>query len=684
MNIKADDRVSVRFWGMWPALCMIFSLVTGVVDGEGSSSSGSFEEVVWYLAADSLDTPEAMQPEATELGITEPESTEAGTSESGTTEAEAPELVYDTGGALTPEQEAFDVTYYGLDLRIDPEKKTIAGSVDIYGQIMASTNAIELALDPAMTIHSVQNQTTGAECLVHRSGAASKRFTIEANCIREEREAHPGDEFALQIHYGGAPREAPYPPWDGGIVWDSTKTGKPWVGAATQTNGAWIWWPNKDHNSDRPDSARIRLTVPEDLVAVSNGVLQSAEITEEGWKTWDWFTTYPVSTYNITINVAPYESIEESYTSITGQSIPVTFWVLPEDKDSGAEVLPQFLDHLRFFEQLLGPYPFPSEKYGIVHTPYLGMEHQSVIAYGGGFQDNNMFATEVGYDDLHHHELAHEWWGNMVYAADWKDFWIHEGFGTYMQALYSEHLYGANAYRDLMSYLRSRILSQAPMVPTVPVTMAELDGTGRGGDVYYKGAWVLHTLRFVVGDEAFIQILREFLYPNSPYGRRAIAELPASEVAENAGNDAENAEDLAAMDDSESTSGKEGSRLPLHQTSLPPLLDGSKHIRAVDSEEFQATAEEVFGQDLDWFFDVYLYRSELPVLIVSRMAGLLTIAWDIPDNRSFPMPLEVSFDGEVIVIVPENNRITLEVDDAVEVILDPNRRILNEFQVRQL
>ena len=583
------------------------------------------------------------------------------------------QLIYDTGGALSAEQKSFDVTYYGLDLRIDPEQKTIGGMVDVHARIVERTSAIELALDPGMQIQSVRNLQNDNACSINRK-PRSKRFTVEATCFREEGELVSGDVIKVEIAYGGTPREAPYPPWDGGIVWDSTAAGKPWVGAATQTNGAWIWWPNKDHNSDRPDSVRIRLTVPEELVAASNGILESVEpveSTDDGWKTWNWFTSYPVSTYNITLNVAPYETIEDRYESITGEVIPVTFWVLPEKVDAGKEILPQFMDHLRFFEQLLGPYPFPSEKYGIVHTPYLGMEHQSIIAYGATFQNDNMFAVPVGYDDLHHHELAHEWWGNMVYAADWKDFWIHEGFGTYMQALYSEYLFGKESYKELMSYLRDRIISEAPMVPQQPVSMVELDGGGRGGDVYYKGAWVLHTLRFVVGDQHFFRILREFLYPGLQYGGFLTTDIHEA---------TDSTSSLSGLSQSQ----VQKSSLPLHQTSLPPLPAGSGHIRSVDSAEFKATAEQVFGQDLDWFFDVYLHQAELPLLVVSRMGGILNITWDVAGESAFPMPLEVSFDGEVVVIVPENNRITLEVEDGVEVILDPNRRILNEFQLRQL
>jgi aminopeptidase N len=189
--------------------------------------------------------------------------------------------------------------------------------------------------------------------------------------------------------------------------------------------------------------------------------------------------------------------------------------------------------------------------------------------------------------------------------------------------------------------------------------------------VYYKGAWVLHTLRFVVGDQHFFRILREFLYPGLQYGGSLTTDIHEA---------TDSTSSLSGLSQSQ----VQKSSLPLHQTSLPPLPAGSGHIRSVDSAEFKATAEQVFGQDLDWFFDVYLHQAELPLLVVSRMGGILNITWDVAGESAFPMPLEVSFDGEVVVIVPENNRITLEVEDGVEVILDPNRRILNEFQLRQL
>jgi len=441
----------------------------------------------------------------------------------------------------------------------------------------------------------------------------------------------PGDRESLRIEYSGKPKIAENPPWDGGVVWEKTPSGKPWIAVASQTIGAWVWWPNKDHVSDKADSVSINITVPEDLTVASNGRLREMTNLENSLKTWRWFVSVPISNYNISFNIAPYETISEPYTSTSGDLFDITFWVLPEFKEQGEELFPQFAEQIRFLEELLGPYPFRADKYGVVHTPYLGMEHQSIIAYGAGFENGALFGETADFDDLHQHELAHEWWGNLVTVWDWRDFWLHEGFGTYMQPLYAEHLGGKEAYNKMMELLRSRISEEnsMPVAPRKSMSTVEITQGSRGGNVYYKGAWFLHTLRYVIGDNHFFTLLRRFAYPTKE---------------------------------------------------MESVTDGEQ-VRFATTDDFLHLAEEISGMDLDWLFEVYLRRAELPVLHASRRSGRVVLEWRTPGNITFPMPIEVRVDGQVMTLVPENNRISFQLPDHIEVEADPDNRILKKFEL---
>ena len=194
-----------------------------------------------------------------------------------------------------------------------------------------------------------------------------------------------------------------------------------------------LWFPVKDHPSDKPDTTSLHFTVPANLVAASNGKLQSIKINQDNTKTYNWFVSQPISNYNIALNVAPYKLIEDEVKSITGEMIPIKFYVLPESFEKGKSLVELTKKYNAFFEKYLGPYPFRADKIGIVETPHLGMEHQTITAYGNEFKYN-----ENGDDWLLFHEFGHEWWANLVTAPDWNDFWIHEGFQSFFDTFYVE------------------------------------------------------------------------------------------------------------------------------------------------------------------------------------------------------------------------------------------------------
>lgn len=537
-------------------------------------------------------------------------------------------MQYESGGKLTPGLAAYNVQFYELDLKVNPNDSTVTGHVDIHFDIVHPANRIELALDPGMAIHSaIRVDSDRDETLQINRSDTTRTFDLY---FRET--LQPGSREVVRIHYGGVPRVAPRPPWDGGFVWDRTPSGDPWVGVTVQTTGAWLWWPNKDHPSDRPDSVSINLTMPDDLVVASNGRLRGTSVPKEGWKSWHWFVSTPISNYNITLNAAPYDIISDTYTSISGDEMDIIFWILPEYLEEGKQLFPQLPEQIRFMEEIAGPYPFRADKYGLAHAPYLGMEHQSINAYGANFQNNNLFGVEIGFDDLHQHELAHEWWGNMVTAYDWRDFWIHEGIDTYMQALYAEHLGGTEPYNRLIRVFRQRMAANPTLEVAPRRSMSSLDITqgNRGGDVYYKGAMFMHTLRYVVGDKLFFKVLRRFAYPDPE---------------------------------------------------LEKVSDGS-YMRFATTDDLLHLTEKITGMELGWLFEVYLRQPQLPELVTSRSEGILTLRWVVPDGLRFPMPVTLNIGEEIVTLVPnDDGNIIIELDDDIQVVADPGEWILKDFSI---
>jgi aminopeptidase N len=532
--------------------------------------------------------------------------------------ASAQTAILDSGGRLTPEQAAFDVRFYDLSVRVSPADSSISGTLTVVADIVQPTDRLVLDLDTLLDVSAVRGRGRG-RAAVRRFERTGGRLSIDLG-----RTHRPGEQVTLTVAYGGRPRVAPRPPWDGGFTWARTPSGDPWIATSVQGQGPDLWWPVKDHVSDRPDSMAIRVRVPDPLVVASNGRLRRVEPHRDGTRTYHWFVSTPISSYNVALNIAPYRVIEEEFTSVAGDRFPVRFWVLPESHERGLALFPEILEHLRFFEELLGPYPFRADKYGVAQTPHLGMEHQTIIAYGAGFDNRAMTGgVDWGFDALHHHELAHEWWGNLVTNPDWNDMWVHEGFGTYMQALYAERLRGGAGLRAYMASLRRGIANRRPVAPRESQTAGEIYFSG-GGDIYNKGAWVLHTLRWLVGDEVFFATLRRMAYPD-----------PA----------------------------------------LERVTDGSQ-VRFATTEDFRRIAEETSGRELGWFFEVYLRQPALPRLSVERTEGGWWLRWESPGEAPFPMPVEVEVDGERRRVVVEDGMVHVPAAGAEPPVVDPDGWIL--------
>ncbi len=526
-----------------------------------------------------------------------------------------------SGGVLRSDQAWFDVQHVLLALRVDAETKSIDGTMALRARVVepsrALTRQMALHLDAALEVYAVH---VGAHDVAFVRDEGLLRFEVQASDIADM-------EFRVAVSYGGRPRVAPNPPWKGGFTWSRTEAGLPWIATSCQGEGADLWWPCKDHPSDEAESFDLAITVPKPLYVATNGVLEGIDELGE-WRRFRWHAKNPINNYCVALNIAPYVVIEEPYRSVDGTTFPAYFYALPESAARARKVFPDFLAHVRHMEETCGPYPWRNEKYGVVETPHLGMEHQTIIAYGNQFRKQTF-----DYDWLHHHEMCHEWWANLVTCRDWKDMWIHEGIGTYMQALWIERTHGKAGLRTEMLTKRRMLRNQRAVAPRVDaMDSQEIYFGAIGNDIYYKGSWIVHTLRHVLGDEKFFRVLRRWAYPTEAAERR---------------------------------------------------LDG-KQARFVDTDQLLAIAEDVSGDDLDWFFEVYLRRAALPRLVVQRAGKRVSLAWEVEEGLSFDVNVTLRVDGTDHVVKMEKKRGHFDLpapDSAFEV--DPEARILMDLVTKE-
>lgn len=516
-----------------------------------------------------------------------------------------------SGSLPIQEQSCYDARSYRLELSVDPEQQSIEGSVTMRATVLADCTRIALDLDDALEVREV---TVADRTAKHERG--EHRIWIEL-----PEAAKRGAELMVTVRYGGKPVVATNPPWTGGFTWAKTPSGAHWIATTCQGEGADLWWPCKDQPDDEPDTMDIFVTVPKDLVVALNGTLVKDE-KRGATRTFHWHVANPINVYCVSLNAAPFAVIESTYTCSDGTKMPVQFFALPEHAAKAKKALPSFLDHVRHLESICGPYPFRNEKYGIVETPHLGMEHQTLIAYGNGFR-----LEEDGYDWLHHHELSHEWWGNLVTNHGWKDMWIHEGIGTYMQALYLEEKRGKDAYFGEMREKRRGIMNRGAVAPREHRDSHQIYFTLSGNDIYNKGSWICHSLRWLIGDEAFFATLRRWAYPRKEF---------------------------------------------------ESATDGTQ-CRATDTDEIRQIAELVAKRDLGWFFDLYLHQARLPRLDAELKDGVLHVSWHTPEDLPFPMPIEVKVGDTIRRIEMTDGRAELQVGTR-DWELDPKGWVLRQNQ----
>jgi len=404
-------------------------------------------------------------------------------------------------GMLSPERTCYDVTFYDLNVAVDIPKKFIQGYVDILFDVTEDFETMQIDLYKNMTLLKIN-------CY---NKVLSYNRVGDAIFVHFPERQLAGTSIGIRVYFEGFPTEAQNAPWDGGFVWKKDEYGKPWVGVACEGDGASLWWPNKDHLSDEPDSVGIHVTIPKSLglSVISNGNLRDT-VENDGFVTWNWFVSYPINNYNVTLNIGDYAHFSIPYTAADGDVLPVDYYVLWYNLEKAKEHFKQVNGVLACYEKYFDKYPFWNDGLAFVETPYLGMEHQSAIAYGNKYMRGylgGMIPRDMNWDFIIVHELGHEWFGNSISVNDHAEMWIHESFTTYMEALYVECTMD---YENAIRYLenqKSFIVNREPIMGPMDVNFDNWSGS----DHYFKGAWVLHTLRNAIhNDSLWFDILKNF------------------------------------------------------------------------------------------------------------------------------------------------------------------------------
>ena len=397
-------------------------------------------------------------------------------------------------GSIGPYRAWWDVTHYDISVKPDFAGKSIQGTTFIAFRATSAGQRMQIDLQQPLTIRSMTFSTP--------SGAADVFWKREGNVAWVDLPASmaAGSIGTLAIQYGGIPREAVNPPWDGGWIWKTDEKGNPWMSLACQGLGASVWYPCKDTQSDEPDSASLHITVPDSLQAVGNGRLRSTVKNADGTTTWNWAVVSPINNYDIVPSIGKYAHWHEVYPGVDGP-LDLDYWVLAYNEAQAREHFKQVPLMLKCFEDWFGPYPWYKDGYKLVETGHLGMEHQSAIAYGNHFKngylgrDLSHTGVGLGWDFIIVHESAHEWWGNNLTDQDVADMWIHESFANYAENLYEECLAGKAKGAEYVTGTRKNIRNDEPILGTFGVNH---EGSG---DVYYKGGNMLHTIRQVIDDD---------------------------------------------------------------------------------------------------------------------------------------------------------------------------------------
>jgi len=400
-------------------------------------------------------------------------------------------------GSITDERAWWDLNYYNLDIEVNPEERYISGRNTIRYKVLSENQVIQIDLQSPLTITKITQD--GYDLVFNSIGNAHWVTLLKPQKIGEYNE--------LIVNYLGRPKEADNAPWDGGFSWSTDQNGNPFVATSCQGLGASVWWPNKDHMYDEVDSMAINVTVPKNLMDVSNGRLREIEEGANS-KTYHWFVANPINNYGVNVNIGDYVYFGEIFEGENGP-LSMDYYVLRDNLDLAEKQFKQAGLMMEAFEHWFGPYPFYEDGFKLVEVPYLGMEHQSSVTYGNKYQ-NGYLGTDLSgsgwglkFDFIIIHESGHEWFANNITYKDIADMWIHESFTAYSENLYLDYYFGPEASAEYVIGTRSRIRNDRPIIGIYGVNYKG------SGDMYYKGANMLHTLRQLLeDDEKWRQILR--------------------------------------------------------------------------------------------------------------------------------------------------------------------------------
>ncbi len=392
-------------------------------------------------------------------------------------------------GSITPEREWWDLTYYHLDIDVNPNDKFISGKNTIQYEVLKPYQTMQIDLQSPMEITKViQN---GKELDVEHDG--------NAHFIQLNDKQNIGDINSVIVHYKGFPKEAKRAPWDGGFSWKKDNNGKHFIATSCQGLGASVWWPNKDHMYDEVDSMLISVTNPKGLTNISNGRLRKLE-NKDDKVTSHWFVDNPINNYGVNLNIGDYANFSEIYKGEKG-NLDMNYWVLRDNLEKAKEHFKDAPKMMKAFEHWFGPYPFYEDSFKLVEVPYLGMEHQSSVTYGNqykkGYLGRDLSSSGWGlkFDFIIIHESGHEWFANNITNKDAADMWIHEGFTAYSENLFLDYYYGKEASADYVIGTRANIRNDKPLIGPYNVNK---EGSS---DMYYKGANLLHTIRQIIEDD---------------------------------------------------------------------------------------------------------------------------------------------------------------------------------------
>jgi|SRR6218665_2611866 len=509
-------------------------------------------------------------------------------------------------GGLRIERTAYDVLRYDLNITIDPEKKSIVGYNDITFKVIEPANKIQIDLFENMAVDSI---ILDGKKLQYKREFNAVFVDFEPALVKNSQQK-------LRFYYSGNPVIAKKAPWDGGFVFSSDKNNKPWIAVAVQGTGASLWFPVKDSQTDEPDNgATIKVAVPNGLMNVSNGRFIGSEDLKNGYTRWDWEVKNPINNYDMTVNIGDYAHIHDHY-----KGLDLDYYVLSYNKDKAITHFEEVKPMMDCFQSKFGTYPFVEDGYKLVETPYLGMEHQSAVAYGNKYEmgylghDNSGTGYGLLFDFITIHESGHEWFGNSITSKDVADMWIHEGFTCYTETVFLECQFGIEKANAYINGLKKNVANDKPIIGQFGVNN---EGSG---DMYYKGALMLHTIRNIINDD---------------------------------------------------------------QKWWKLLLDYSNHFRhqIIDTKAVVDFFNAETGIYLTPVFNQYLSYNTIPALEIRQVKNKFEYRWDTaaPD---FEMPVEITAANKTIRLKATNNwqSIKLKVKNTKDISVATNKFFINVIQ----